>query len=92
MTNLQEITQKVLIAQAKQRCLREWEDVNGPPCHPEDEDWNGCIHCIDRKGLAAAITEIVNELGYNNFNLDGDHGINVVNCKDLIAIATELKQ
>ena len=47
--------QAVLTAQAKQRCLFEWSNVNDPPCHPSDPDWNGCVQCIDRLGVAAAL-------------------------------------
>jgi hypothetical protein len=47
--------QAVLTAQAKQRCLFEWSNVNDPPCHPSDPDWNGCVQCIDRHGVAATL-------------------------------------
>jgi hypothetical protein len=47
--------QAVLTAQAKQRCLFEWSNVNDPPCHPSNPDWNGCVQCIDRLGAAAAL-------------------------------------
>lgn len=55
MTNLSPAAQAVLTAQAKERCLFEWSALNDPPCHPSDADWNGCIQCIDRRGLAAAL-------------------------------------
>lgn len=47
--------QAALIASAKLRCLREWTDVNDPPCHPSDENWNGCYLCVHRAGVAAAL-------------------------------------
>ena len=55
MTDLSISAQAILTAQAKQRCLNEWDHVNDPPCHPSDDDWNGCYQCIDRRGLAAAL-------------------------------------
>lgn len=56
MTNtVSPAAQAVLTAQAKERCLFEWSSVNDPPCHPSDPDWNGCVQCVDRRGLAAAL-------------------------------------
>jgi hypothetical protein len=55
MTDLSPAAQAILTAQAKQRCLNEWDHVNDPPCHPSDDDWNGCYQCVDRRGLAAAL-------------------------------------
>ena len=40
---------------------------------------------------AAVLRTLVTELGYNNFNIDGDHGINVVNVKDILKLANELE-
>jgi len=40
---------------------------------------------------AAVLRTLAEELGYNNFNIDGDHGINVVNVKDILALADELE-
>ena len=40
---------------------------------------------------AAVLRTLVEELGYNNFNIDGDHGINVVNVKDILELADELE-
>lgn len=33
------------IEKAKARCLKEWENVNDPPCHPSDPDWKPCEIC-----------------------------------------------
>ena len=35
---------------------------------------------------AAVLRTLAEELGYNNFNIDGDHGINVVNVKDILKL------
>ena len=49
--------QAVLIASAKARCLHEWDGVNDPPCHPSDAAWNGCVQCVSRSSVAAALRE-----------------------------------
>ncbi len=36
---------KSAIARMAERCLRQWESVNDPPCHPSDSDWDGCPDC-----------------------------------------------
>jgi hypothetical protein len=41
--------------------------------------------------FAAVLRTLAEELGYNNFNIDGDHGINVVNVKDILKLADELE-
>jgi hypothetical protein len=40
---------------------------------------------------AAVLRTLAEELGYNNFNIDGDHGINVVNVKDILKLVDELE-
>lgn len=62
MSELSPAAQAILTAQAKQRCLNEWDHVNDPPCHPSDDDWNGCYQCIDRRGLAAALRAAADEV------------------------------
>ena len=39
----------------------------------------------------AVLRTLVTELGYDNFNIDGDHGIGVVNVKDILSLADELE-
>ena len=39
----------------------------------------------------AVLKTLVEELGYDNFNIDGDHGIGVVNIKDILTLADELE-
>jgi len=91
MTDLSSVAQAILTAQAKQRCLNEWDHVNDPclnewdhvndpSCHPSDNDWNGCYQCVDRRGLAAALRAVVQELKY--------FGITE---KNIFAIAAELE-
>ena len=36
--------------------------------------------------LAAAFRELINQCGYDNFNIDGDHGILVINVRDVLGI------
>jgi hypothetical protein len=40
---------------------------------------------------AAVLRTLVTELSYFNFNVDGDHGIGVVNVKDILKLADELE-
>lgn len=44
----------VIQAAAVEACLAEWGPVNDPPCHPDDEGWNGCHLCVKRDLIAAA--------------------------------------
>jgi hypothetical protein len=62
MTDLSPAAQAVLTAQAQERCLFEWSAVNNPPCHPNDPSWNGCVHCIDRRGIAAALRAVAEQV------------------------------
>ena len=39
----------------------------------------------------AVLRTLVTELGYDNLNIDGDHGIGVVNIKDILSLADELE-
>jgi hypothetical protein len=55
MTELSPAAQKILRADAAERCLVEWSSVNDPPCHPSDEGWNGCVTCVNRAAVAAAL-------------------------------------
>jgi hypothetical protein len=55
MTNLSPAAQTVLTASAKAQCLYEWSTVNDPPCHPSDQEWNGCGDCVKRPAIAAAL-------------------------------------
>ena len=75
----------ILTAQTKQRCLNEWDHVNDPPCHPSDDDWNGCYHCVDRRGLAAALRAAERQLGYELL------GVRTIDCSQLLLIAEELE-
>jgi hypothetical protein len=90
MTNLSPAAQAVLTAQAKERCLFEWSAVSDPPCHPSDADWNGCIQCIDRRGLAAALRAAADQLAYAHGSWAGSSAI--INEDELLAIAAELEQ
>ena len=41
--------------------------------------------------LASAFRELINQCGYNNYLVDGDHGIGVVNIRDIIGIIEVLE-
>jgi hypothetical protein len=41
--------------------------------------------------LAATLRELVKQYAYNNFHIDGDHGIDVINVKDLMKVIEELE-
>lgn len=41
--------------------------------------------------IAEAFRELINQCGYGNFNLDGDHGILVVNVRDILGIIEVLQ-
>lgn len=56
------IATALLTATAKTRCLREWQHVDDPPCHPEYVDWNGCYACVHRKGVAETLRVLVKEV------------------------------
>ncbi len=55
MANLSPAAQAVIHASAVEACLAEWGPVNDPPCHPDDEGWNGCHLCVKRDLIAAAL-------------------------------------
>ena len=55
MTELSPAARAVLEAAAVSACLAEWGPVNDPPCHPDDEGWNGCHLCVKRDLIAAAL-------------------------------------
>jgi hypothetical protein len=42
--------------------------------------------------IAAALRELINQYAYSNFNLDGDHGIDVINVKDIKKLIGHLEQ
>ena len=42
--------------------------------------------------IAEAFRELINQCGYDNFNLDGDHGILVVNVRDILGIIEVLEK
>lgn len=41
--------------------------------------------------IAEALKELINQCGYDNFNIDGDHGILVVNVRDILGIIEVLE-
>ena len=47
--------------------------------------------CYSREIAAAALRTLAKQIGYNNYYLDGDHGLAVVNVRDILSIADELE-
>jgi hypothetical protein len=45
-----------------------------------------------RYEYAALLRELINQCGYDNFNIDGDHGMLVVDVRDLIGIVEILEE
>ncbi len=58
-------------------------DVRYENLGPFDDNWQEL--CI-----AQTLRELINQCSYNHFNLDGDHGIDVINVKDVEEIIKEL--
>lgn len=46
---------------------------------------------VDRVAVAAALSKLVELFKYNHFHLDGDHGIDVVNVKDINTVIQQLE-
>lgn len=44
-----------------------------------------------KDGVVAAIREVVNQLGYTHLYVDGDHGLGVVNIRDILKVCDELE-
>ena len=44
-----------------------------------------------RYEYAALLRELINQCGYDNYNVDGDHGLLVVNVRDILGILDELE-
>lgn len=93
MSELSPAARAVLKAAAVSACLAEWGSVNDPPCHPGDEDWNGCHLCVKRDLIAAALralaafdeeVQIRKASGMAEFDL-------VVRVSRINAIATEIE-
>ena len=45
-----------------------------------------------RYEYAALLRELINQCGYDNYNVDGDHGLLVVNVRDIIGIVEILEE
>jgi hypothetical protein len=45
-----------------------------------------------RYEYAALLRELINQCGYDNYNVDGDHGILVVNVRDVLGIIEVLEE
>lgn len=63
VSKLSPAAQAVIHASAVGACLAEWGPVNDPPCHPDDEGWNGCHLCVKRDLIAAALRALADQAG-----------------------------
>ena len=60
-------------------CLKEWENVNDPPCHPSDKDWRPCGLCLKCEAC-----------GHPEDYHDGHAGANIYGCSHPLNDSTEL--
>jgi hypothetical protein len=42
--------------------------------------------------FAKGLRELISQFSYNHFHLDGDHGIDVVNVRDILKVIEELEK
>jgi hypothetical protein len=95
MPELSPAAQKILRADAAERCLVEWSSVNDPPCHPSDEGWKGCGTCVNRAAVAAALQAAVDQVVPELSGGDCSYDCCITQCEEiraeLLAIAAELK-
>jgi hypothetical protein len=96
MKNLSPAAQKILRADAAERCLAEWSSVNDPPCHPSDEGWHGCGTCINQDAVAAALEAFASTMKMDRplGGTDADAGVFAAHHairSEILAIANELK-
>jgi hypothetical protein len=54
--------------------------------------YKNCDSAGDRINIADVLRELVKQYAYNHFQLDGDHGINVINVKDVERLIEELEK
>ena len=55
------------------------------------ENFDTYLDNDSRKIVADVIREVANQLGYDNYNVDGDHGLAVVNVSDILKLCNELE-
>jgi hypothetical protein len=95
MTDLFPAAQAVLQAATVQACLAEWGAVNDPPCHPDDEDWNGCHLCVKRDLIAAALRAAADQAVPSDADEPRNYLPMAIECQrireELLAIAAELE-
>lgn len=56
------------------------------------EQFDTSMDCYSRKIIASVLREVVKQHAYTHLYLDGDHGIGVVNVRDIIKTCEELEQ
>jgi hypothetical protein len=55
------------------------------------EQFDTSINSDSRKIVADVLREVVAQLGYTHLYVDGDHGLGVVNIRDIIKVCDELE-
>ena len=76
-------TQKLKKMKAKQQAEQIIEATIPYSLRPKSGD--------RQRVIAEAFRELINQCGYDNFNIDGDHGILVVNVRDILGIIEALE-
>ena len=77
-------TQKLKKMKAKQQAEQIIEATIPYSLRPKSGD--------RQRVIAEAFRELINQCGYDNFNIDGDHGILVVNVRDILGIIEVLEE
>ena len=76
-------TQKLKRLKAKQQADKILQSTLPYTLRPKSGD--------RQRVIAEALRELINQCGYDNFNIDGDHGILVVNVRDILGIIEVLE-
>jgi hypothetical protein len=77
-------TQKLKKMKAKEQCDKILQRTIPYTLRPKSGD--------RQRVIAEAFRELINQCGYDNFNLDGDHGILVINVRDVLGIIEVLEE
>lgn len=84
---------KYLTAQAKQKIRKLKAKQQAEKIYDVwEEEWLKSKDFYEHRSLAAAFRTLLEQCGYDNFNIDGDHGILVVNVRDILGIIEVLEE
>lgn len=61
MTDINQITESICHAVTRAQCLWEWDNVNDPPCHPDDEGWKGCSSCYANREILSVAFQVASQ-------------------------------